>query len=39
MGTIVNIEGSADNTKACVDFENAGKKNLLLKFAKFKIIE
>ena len=39
IGTILAIEGNGDNTKACVEFENAGKKNLLLKFAKFKTID
>ncbi|MCF0244918.1 MAG: UvrD-helicase domain-containing protein [Bacteroidaceae bacterium] len=32
-GKILNIEGTGDNTKALVDFENVGKKQLLLKFA------
>ena len=39
IGTIQSIEGTGDNTKACVQFENAGIKNLLLKFAKFKVKE
>lgn len=32
-GTITAIEGSGDNEKAFVDFDSAGKKQLLLKFA------
>ena len=39
IGKVISIEGSGDNTKACVEFENAGRKNLLLKFARFKVIE
>lgn len=38
-GTVVSVEGSGDNTKAVVDFDTAGRKNLLLKFAKYKVIE
>ena len=38
VGTVVKIEGTGENTKATVDFRNAGTKQLLLKFAKFKII-
>ena len=38
IGTVVKIEGTGENTKATVDFRNAGTKQLLLKFAKFKII-
>ncbi len=38
VGTVVKIEGSGENTKATVTFRNAGTKQLLLKFAKFKII-
>ncbi len=37
-GEIVRLEGSGDNCKATVRFENAGDKQLLLKFARFKII-
>lgn len=35
-GTIVKIEGTGENTKAHVEFVNAGQKQLLLKFAKFR---
>jgi DNA helicase-2/ATP-dependent DNA helicase PcrA len=38
IGTVVRIEGTGENTKATVEFRNAGTKQLLLKFAKFKII-
>lgn len=34
-GTILQVEGSGDNAKATVDFEQVGTKKLLLKFAKF----
>lgn len=37
-GTIVSIEGDGENTKAVVEFENVGKKQLLLKYAKFQKI-
>lgn len=39
MGEIVKVEGSGDNLKATVRFRNAGEKQLLLKFARFKIID
>ena len=38
IGEIVRIEGSGENTKATVKFRNAGEKQLLLKFARFKVI-
>ena len=38
VGTIVRLEGQGDNRKATVEFRNTGTKQLLLKFAKFKII-
>ena len=38
VGTVVKIEGTGENTKATVQFRNTGTKQLLLKFAKFKII-
>jgi len=38
IGTVIKVEGTGENTKATVDFRNAGTKQLLLKFAKFKII-
>lgn len=39
IGEIVKVEGTGDNCKATVRFRNAGEKQLLLKFARFKIIE
>lgn len=38
IGTVIRLEGSGENTKATVQFKNAGIKQLLLKFARFKII-
>ena len=38
IGTVLKIEGSGENTKATVEFQNAGTKQLLLKFAKFTIL-
>ncbi len=37
-GIVVAIEGTGLDTKATVQFENAGQKQLLLRFAKFKVI-
>lgn len=39
LGEVVRIEGSGENCKATVQFKNAGVKQLLLKFARFKILE
>ena len=38
-GRITQIEGSGDNAKATVEFDLSGRKNLLLKFAKFTVVE
>ncbi|SFG12366.1 ATP-dependent helicase [Prevotella sp. KH2C16] len=38
LGRIIKIEGTGENTKATVEFQNTGTKQLLLKFAKFKVI-
>lgn len=38
VGKIIAVEGTGENTKVTVEFRNVGKKQLLLKFAKFKII-
>ena len=38
IGIVTKIEGTGENTKATVEFQNTGMKQLLLKFAKFKII-
>ncbi|MCR4808332.1 MAG: UvrD-helicase domain-containing protein [Prevotella sp.] len=39
IGTVVRLEGTGDNEKATVDFRNAGTKQLLLKFARYKIVK
>ena len=39
IGTVVRMEGTGDNEKATVDFRNAGTKQLLLKFARYKIVK
>ena len=39
IGTVIKLEGTGENQKATVDFRNLGSKQLLLKFARFKIIE
>ena len=39
VGTVLKLEGSGENAKATVQFVNSGTKQLLLKFAKFAIIE
>ena len=38
IGTVVKVEGSGENTKATVNFKNAGVKQLLLKFARYTIV-
>jgi DNA helicase-2/ATP-dependent DNA helicase PcrA len=38
IGDVVAVVGQGDNCKATVKFHNAGEKQLLLKFAKFKVI-
>lgn len=37
-GLVIAMEGQQENAKATVEFENFGKKQLLLKFAKIQII-
>ena len=39
IGDVVNVEGSGENAKATIKFRNVGVKQLLLKFARYKIIE
>ncbi len=39
MGRVVKLEGTGENRKATVEFTNVGTKQLLLKFAKFKIVK
>ena len=38
LGTVEAIEGVGDNCKISVAFDNVGRKQLLLKFAKFTIL-
>ena len=38
VGEVMKVEGAGDNCKATVKFRNAGEKQLLLKFARFKVI-
>ena len=38
VGRVVKLEGAGENQKATVEFRNAGTKQLLLKFARYKII-
>ena len=38
LGKIINLEGELPNRKATVFFKEHGQKQLLLKFAKLKII-
>lgn len=38
LGEVVRVEGEGDNAKATIRFKNAGDKQLLLRFARFKII-
>lgn len=38
IGDVVSVVGTGDNCKATVRFRNAGEKQLLLKFARFKVI-
>ena len=39
VGKVIRVEGTGENTKATVEFKNAGTKQLLLKFAKYTIIK
>lgn len=38
IGEVINVEGEGDNAKATIRFQNAGVKQLLLRFARFKVI-
>lgn len=38
IGTVISLEGDVTNRKAVVDFESSGRKTLLLKFAKVRVI-
>ena len=37
-GTVISVDGAGANKKATVHFDNNGTKQLMLKFAKLKII-
>lgn len=39
IGEVMKLEGEGDNRKATIHFRNAGDKQLLLRFARFKIVE
>lgn len=39
IGEVISIEGTGDSYKASINFNEAGLKNLLLKFAKLEIIK
>lgn len=39
LGEVVAVEGAGDNAKATIRFNNVGEKQLLLRFARFKVIE
>lgn len=39
MGTVLRLEGSGENSKATVEFKNVGVKQLLMKFARLKVIK
>lgn len=39
IGTVLRLEGDGENRKATVDFKHAGTKQLLLKFARFKVLK
>lgn len=39
IGKILKVEGNGENTKATVEFKNTGVKQLLLRFARFKVIK
>lgn len=38
LGEVMKVEGVGDNAKATIHFKNVGDKQLLLRFARFKII-
>ncbi len=38
LGEVMKVEGEGDNAKATIRFKNAGDKQLLLRFARFKVI-
>ena len=38
-GVVTAIEGTGENMKATVEFQNTGTKQLLLRFARFRVVE
>ena len=38
IGEVKAVEGTDDNAKATIEFRHAGVKQLLLRFARFKVI-
>ena len=38
LGEVLKVEGEGDNAKATIRFKNVGDKQLLLRFARFKVI-
>lgn len=39
LGEVLRVEGTGENAKATIHFQHAGEKQLLLRFARFKVIE
>ena len=39
IGEVIKVEGTGENTKATVRFKQVGEKQLLLKFAKYKVVK
>lgn len=39
VGEVLRVEGTGENVKALINFKNAGEKQLLLKFARFRVLE
>ena len=38
LGDVMRVEGTGDNMKATIRFRNVGEKQLLLRFARFKVV-
>ena len=38
VGEVLRVEGTGENVKALINFKNAGEKQLLLKFARFRVL-
>ena len=39
IGEVISVEGVGDNAKAKIQFKHAGEKQLLLRFARFKVLD